>query len=62
MLCENITTTTTAAAAANNNNNNNNAGYNWSISFLFQRISSVLVQRSNAVLLNDSFVLEHHLD
>ena len=32
-----------------------------STSFLFQRIS-VFVQRFNAVLLNDSFVLEHHLD
>jgi len=28
---------------------------------LFQRISG-LVQRFNAVLLNDSFMLEHHLD
>ena len=38
-----------------------NTGDDWSTSFLFQRIS-VLVQRFNAVLLNDSFMLEHHLD
>ena len=41
-----------------------NSGDDRSTSFLFQRIS-VLVQRFNginAVLLNDSFMLEHHLD
>jgi len=38
-----------------------NTGDDRSSSFLFQRIS-VLVQRFNAVLLNDSFMLEHHLD
>jgi len=38
-----------------------NTGDDRSTSFLFQRIS-VLVQRFNAVLLNDSFMLEHHLD
>jgi len=38
-----------------------NAGDDRSTSFLFQRIS-VLIQRFIAVLLNDSFMLEHHLD
>ena len=38
-----------------------NTGDERSTSFLFQRIS-VLIQRFNAVLLNDSFMLEHHLD
>jgi len=38
-----------------------NTGDDQSTSFLFQR-TSVLVQRFNAVLLNDSFMLEHHLD
>jgi len=38
-----------------------NTGDDRSTSFLFQRIS-VLVQRFNAVLLQDSFMLEHHLD
>ena len=37
-----------------------NTGDDRSNSFLFQRIS-VLIQRFNAVLLNDRFVLEHHL-
>ena len=60
----------------NNNNNNksaceflnnlgrkigDNTGDERSTSFLFQG-SSVLIQRFNAVLLNDSFMLEHHLD
>ena len=38
-----------------------NIGDERSTSFLFQRIS-VLIQRFNAILLNDSFMLEHHLD
>jgi len=36
-----------------------NTGDDRSTSFLFQQIS-ILVQRFNAVLLNDSFMLEHH--
>jgi len=38
-----------------------NTGDDRLTSFLSQRIS-VLVQRFNAVLLNDSFMLEHHRD
>jgi len=38
-----------------------NTGDDRLTSFLFQRIS-VLIQRLNVVSLNDSFMLEHHLD
>ena len=39
-----------------------NTGDDRSTSFLFQRISVFMIQRFNVVLLNDSFMLEHHLD
>jgi len=51
----------------NDDNNNNlgrkigdNTGDDRSTSFLFQQIS-VLTQRFNVALLNDSFMLEYHL-